>query len=132
MTITEYIDQAPAERQAILINFHAIISTNDQSVVADVKPMMSKNMILYEERCHMKYGLANTKAYLSLHCLPMYMNPSLHSKYETLLPAATFQKGCINFRNETEFPLSALTSLIQDCAAINIAQQLENRKNKKA
>ena len=132
MTITQYIDQAPTERQAILTNFHAVISTNDLSVVADVKPMMSKNMILYEERCHMKYGLANTKAYLSLHCLPMYMNTALHAKYEALLPSAKFQKGCINFRDETEFPLSTLTSLIEDCATVNIAQQLENRKNKKA
>ncbi|MDB4920665.1 hypothetical protein [Mucilaginibacter sp.] len=52
-----------------------------------IKPMMGKEMILYEERCYMKYGLASTKNYMSLHCLPMYMNPSLHAKYAGLLNA---------------------------------------------
>lgn len=131
MTIAEHISTASAERQATLIAFHEVILANDPSVIAVIKPMMGKEMILYEERCYMKYGLASAKAYLSLHCLPMYMNPAIHSKYPAMLPVAKFQKGCINFTDESEFPLAVLAELIKECSAINLAEMLENRKKKK-
>ncbi len=120
----------PAERQAILATLHQVILANDPTVIAAVKPMMGKDMILYEERCVMKYGLASAKAHMSLHCLPMYMNPALHAKYENLLPAAKFQKGCINFTNGAALPPGILAALISECSAINIAEMLEKRKKK--
>src|ERR1700761_4404000 len=101
MSILEYILTAPAERQAALTAIHDVIMANDPSVTAVIKPMMGKDMILYEERGYMKYGLADTKNYMSLHCLPMYMNPVMHTKYTPLLPDAKFQKGCINFTDGT-------------------------------
>ena len=105
MTINEYISSAPAEWQATLTMVHEAILANDPSVTPATKPMMGKEMILYEERGYMKYGLASTKKHMSLHCLPMYMNPALHAKYADLLPAAKFQKGCINFANREELPI---------------------------
>ena len=92
---------------------------------------MGKEMILYEERCYMKYGLASVKNYMSVHCLPIYMNVPLHTKYAELLPKAKIQKGCINFVDAEELPLETLTQLITDCSAISIAAMLENRKKKK-
>lgn len=130
MTITAYISQMPAERQDILTAIHEVILANDRSVIPVIKPMMGKEMILYEERRYMKYGLASTKNYLSLHCLPMYMNPALHAKYVPLLPAAKFQKGCINFTDREAMLLETLAALITDCSAINIADVLESRKKK--
>ncbi len=130
MTITEFIDGAPAERQAVLTTFHEAILANDPTVTPVVKPMMGKEMILYEERRYMKYGLASTKNYMSLHCLPIYMNPVLHAKYAPLLPAAKFQKGCINFTDGAAFPAKILGALIADCSAISIANMLEKRKRK--
>jgi hypothetical protein len=130
MTITDYIESAPAERQAALISLHEVIVANDPSVIAVVKPMMGKDMILYEERCVMKYGLASVKAHMSLHCLPMYMNPVLHTKYEALLPDAKFQKGCINFTDGAALPPDVLAALVTECALINIADMLEKRKKK--
>jgi hypothetical protein len=131
MTIEEFIKSMPAERQATLTELHKTILANDPSVIPVIKPMMGKEMILYEERCYMKYGLASTKNYMSLHCLPMYMNPALHAKYLPLLPDAKFQKGCINFADGTEMPLAIVTGLVVDCSAVNIAEVLENRKKKK-
>jgi hypothetical protein len=87
-------------------------------------------MILYEERGYMKYGLASTKNYMSLHCLPMYMNPPLHAKYAELLSAARFQKGCINFTDTAAMPPAIVAALIADCSSISIAAMLENRKKK--
>ncbi|MDB5131244.1 MAG: hypothetical protein JWR02_993 [Mucilaginibacter sp.] len=130
MTIPDHISSAPTERQAILTTMHEAILANDPTVVSAVKPMMGKEMILYEERCYMKYGLASTKNYMSLHCLPMYMNPALHTKYSALLPAAKFQKGCINFTDAGEFPTKVLAALVTECSAISIADMLEKRKKK--
>jgi hypothetical protein len=130
MTISEFKSTMPAERQAILAALHEVIVANDPTVIAAVKPMMGKDMILYEERCVMKYGLASVKAHMSLHCLPMYMNPALHAKYESLLPEAKFQKGCINFTNGAALPPTVLAALIKECSAINIADMLEKRKKK--
>lgn len=130
MTIEEYILNAPPERQAALTALHQAILANDASVTAVVKPMMSKNMILYEERCVMKYGLASVRAYMSFHCLPMYMDQLLHTKYESLLPGAKFQKGCINFATGDALPTGILAGLVKECAVINIADVLEKRKKK--
>ena len=91
---------------------------------------MGKEMILYEERGHMKYGLASAKQYMSLHCLPMYMNPVLYQQFQELLPVAQFQKGCINFKNGAELPVEILAKVIAECSSVNIAEVLENRKKK--
>jgi hypothetical protein len=130
MTIQEYISNAPVERQALLTMLHEAIIDNDPSIKPVIKSMMGKDMILYEDHGHMKYGLANTKNYMSLHCLPIYMNASLHAKYAALLPTAQFQKGCINFTSSEEMPLVPVAALIVDCASINIVTMLENRKKK--
>jgi hypothetical protein len=130
MTIAEYISSAPAEWQATLTTIHEAILANDPTVTPVIKPMMGKEMILYEERCYMKYGLASTKNHMSLHCLPMYMNPALHAKYAALLPAAKFQKGCINFTGGAAMPPTVVTALIAECSAISIADMLEKRKKK--
>jgi hypothetical protein len=130
MTITEYISTAPAEWQPTLTTIHEAIMGNDPSVIPAIKPMMGKEMILYEERCYMKYGLAITGKYMSLHCLPMYMHPTLHAKYSALLPAAKFQKGCINFTGGDMMPPAVVKTLIVECSAISIADMLEKRKKK--
>lgn len=130
MTIAEYIVSAPAEWQDTLTTIHETILANDPAVNPAIKPMMGKEMILYEERCYMKYGLASTKNHMSLHCLPMYMNPALHAKYAGLLPAAKFQKGCINFTGGAAMPPAVVTALIAECSSISIADMLEKRKKK--
>ena|ERR1700744_1293353 len=131
MTVPEFIANLPAERQELFTAFHEVIINNDSSITPVVKSMMGKEMILYEERCYMKYGLASVKNYLSLHCMPIYMNPALHGKYAALLPAAKIQKGCINFTSATEFPPEIAAALIAECSRISIADMLENRKKKK-
>ena len=130
MSITEFINGTPAERQPVLNALHEAIMANDPTVIPVVKPMMGKEMILYEEHSYMKYGLASTKNYMSFHCLPMYMNPALHQQFEKLLPDAKFQKGCINFNDEAAMPVAVLARLIADCSAVSIAAMLEKRKNK--
>ncbi|QEM13379.1 DUF1801 domain-containing protein [Mucilaginibacter rubeus] len=130
MTPSGYILEQSEERKTLLTNLHSIIIGIDHSIVPGVESMMSKEMILYKERGIMKYGLAAVKNYMSLHCMPIYMNPELHAKYAKLLPAAKFQKGCINFSSYGEVPPDTISALITDCSGISIADMLENRKRK--
>ena len=130
MTPSNYIQEQAEERRALLTSLHDVITGSDDSVIPAVESMMGKQMILYKERGYMKYGLAAVKAYMSLHCMPIYMNPALHAKYVALLPDAKFQKGCINFTNSSEIPLAIISALITDCSTISIADMLESRKRK--
>ncbi|WP_212004994.1 hypothetical protein [Chitinophaga sp. HK235] len=131
MTVSEYISSMPIDRQACLSMLHETIVAHDPTVIPVIKPMMGKEMILYEERSYMKYGLASTKNYMSLHCMPIYMNQPLHAKYVKLLPAARFQKGCINFSAADAMPPAIIAALIADCSSISIPSMLENRKRNK-
>ena len=92
--------------------------------------MMGKETIMYEQYNYMKYALASAKNYLSLHCLPMYMNAPLHAKYTPLLPAAKFQKGCINFTDAAHVPVAIVAALVAECAPVNVPAMLANRKKK--
>lgn len=120
MTITEHLNQQDPTRLPLLQQLHAAILKNDPSVEPVVGSMMGKQMILYNDRGHMKYALASVKDYMSLHVLPMYMNAPMHQKYEALLPNAKIQKGCINFKDGGEMPLAVATALITDCAPIDL------------
>ncbi|MBW4891545.1 DUF1801 domain-containing protein [Mucilaginibacter sp. HMF5004] len=135
MTIAEHLDQKDPIRQPLLKALHEIIIKNDPSVEAVVGTMMGKEMILYNDRGSFKYGLAAPKEYMSLHVLPMYMNAPLHEKYVNLLPKAKFQKGCINFKNADEIPLTIAAQLITDCAPIDLIKirqdYLDAKKKKK-
>ncbi len=130
MEITGFIKTLPADRQDIISKFHQVIIDKDPNIVVVLKPMMGKEMILYEQRGYMKYALASAAKYISLHCLPMYMDNALYQKFEALLPKAKFQKGCINFNNEQEMPADGLAQVIATCSAVDIADVMEKRKKK--
>jgi hypothetical protein len=130
MTIQEYISSQPEDRQLIMTELHEAIMANDKTVTPNVEPMMGKEMIIYKEGRYMKYGLAGMKNYMSVHCLPIYGHPALYAKYAGLLPAAKFQKGCINFTNAAAMRAKIASNLFADCAVISIADMLAKRKRK--
>jgi hypothetical protein len=130
MTIPEFLAALPADRRQLMTTLHETIIANDPNVTFSIKPMMGKEMMMYEEGKYMKYALASVKSHMSLHCLPMYMHADLHAKYSALLPAAKFQKGCINFTGAAEVPVAIVAALIADCAPINVPAMLANRKKK--
>lgn len=132
MTITEFIAAQPLERQDLLIKIHILILEEDNSVDAKMGTMMRQEMILYNSGSAFKYGLASTKKHISLHALPLYVSPEIHSKYGSLLPDAAFQKGCINFNDEKEVPLEIFKLLIADCSKVDlVAIREEQLKSKK-
>ncbi len=120
MTVTQFISKQPVERKELLNKIHLVITENDKSIKASVKPMMGKEMIVYDAPGIFKYGLSSVKNYMSLHVMPIYGSTTLYSKYKRLLKKANFQKGCINFKNEEEMPLATVQQLISDCAKIDL------------
>lgn len=131
--IQDYIKTQPVDRQKILSELHALILKNDKTVTPVIEPMMGKEMIIYKGKKMMKYGLASMKEYMSLHALPIYMNPTLHAKYQSLLDKVSFQKGCINFTSAEQMPLTVITQFINECSAIDLEKIREDQlKNKKA
>lgn len=132
MTISEYISNQPEDRQELLSQLHEIIIKKDKTVTPVIAPMMGKEMIIYNAPGTFKYGLASVKKYMSLHVLPMYGSPVIYEKYKALLKDASFQKGCINFKNKDEMPLKIVQDLITDCSKIDLrALREEYLKSKK-
>ena len=131
MEPTIFIDTLPTERRQLMRDIHALIVANDPTVQPVVGTMMRNEMILYNDCGTMKYGLASVKNYMSLHCLPIYGMASLHQKYAGLMPAASFQKGCINFKNSDEMPLEILAQLIDDCSKVSMKALMDQWKKKK-
>lgn len=120
MSIKEFISSQPAERQGLLTSIHEIIMATDKTVKAAIKPMMGKEMIIYDAPEMFKYGLASVKNYMSLHIMPIYASPTLYSKYQGLLDKASFQKGCINFKHAEEMPLEIVKQLFEDCSKVDL------------
>jgi hypothetical protein len=125
MEIETYLSNQPSERQNALTVIHETIVGNDKSVKAEIGSMMGKVMIIYKGKGVMKYGLASVKNYMSLHVLPIYGSTILHEKYKTLLHKANFQKGCINFINDSDMPVEIIKQLIVDCSSIDLLKMKE-------
>ena len=124
--IENYIAAQAVNRQAVLKQIHTIIIAEDKTVVAAVEPMMGKDMIVYKGKGLMKYGLAGVKNYMSLHLMPIYGSKLLYTKYQSLLPGASFQKGCINFTSEEQMPFSIVQRLMADCAKVDLLKMKED------
>jgi len=136
MNIENFLSSQEPDRQSLLKKIHATISKADKSTTPEIGTMMGKTMILYNQHGQMKYALASVNKYMSLHVLPMYMNKVVFEKYKVLLPAANFQKGCINFTSPEEMPLTIIEKLIKDCAPFDLKKiredYLKAKKAKKA
>lgn len=132
--INDYIKTQSETRQSILTDIHSIILELDKSVIAEISPMMGKEMIIYKSRGMMKYGLAGVKNYMSLHVLPIYASKTLYEKYQALLDKASFQKGCINFDTAEKMPLDIVRRLFSDCARVDLVKIREDfmKEKKKA
>jgi len=126
MSISEFISTLPEDRQKLILQLHEIIIQKDKTVVAEIAPMMGKEMIIYNAPGTFKYGLSSVKKYMSLHVLPMYVSATIYEKYKGLLKEAKFQKGCINFNNKEEIPIKIVKDLITECSKIDLRAIREN------
>jgi len=131
MTIEQYIDAQPTNRQHLLRDLHGLILNYDRTVVAEVSNMMGKRMILYHQDGYFKYGLSGETKLLALHCMPMYCNKALRDQFSQLLNNAKFQKGCINFISEQDLQMAVIADLIDASAKVNIPVIMSGLKQRK-
>ncbi len=129
--VQDFIKRQPEDRQKLLTALHTTILKNDSKVIPVIEPMMGKEMIIYKGKSMMKYGLASMKDYISLHALPIYMHPTLHTKYKALLNKASFQKGCINFTAADQMPLTIVGPFIKECSAVDLEKIREDQLKKR-
>ena len=130
MSPEEFIARQPDDRKGLLLALHKLILKNDAAVMPIVEPMMGKEMVIYKEDNTMKYGLSNVMKHISIHSLPIYGHPDLHAKYVALLPAAKFQKGCINLTKPEALPLNIAADFFADCAKISMKSLMAKWKKK--
>ena len=128
MLITTFLQKQEPDRQLILTQLHEIIVSADATVEPEVGTMMGKEMILYKNRGVFKYGLASVKNYMSMHAMPIYCSPELHSKYEKLLDKASFQKGCINFKTPDAMPSDLVKQFIDECSKVDLLAIMQELK----
>lgn len=128
MSIQEYLSKQEITRRPVLSAIHELIVSTDKKVNAEPGTMMGKEMILYKSCGIFKYGLSGVKTHMSLHLMPIYGSPAIHSKYAKLLDKAKFQKGCINFKNEEQMPLHIVKQLLIDCAKVDMVAFMEKYK----
>jgi hypothetical protein len=131
MTVADYISRQEESRQPVLTALHEIITASDTKLIAEVAPMMGKEMIQYKKGGFFNYALASVKDHMSLHAMPLYCAASLHEKYEPLLPKAKFQKSCINFKTAEDLPLNIAKQLMKDCAKIDMVAIMQDYQKKK-
>jgi hypothetical protein len=120
MTPEEYIAKQTPERQALLTALHKIILKTNKKVTPVVDKMMGGDMIQYKTNNLFVYGLASPKNHMSLHAMPMYGCKPIHEKFSNLLKKAKFQKGCINFKNDSEMPLDIAEEFMTACSKIDL------------
>jgi hypothetical protein len=126
-TIDAFLKEQESSRKELLTAIHKIIISTDKNVTPVVANMMGKEMILYNCGA-MKYALSSVKAHMSLHVMPIYGSSPLHAKYQKLLPDASFQKGCINFKQSDQIPLPVVKDLVTDCAKVDLNAMLQKMR----
>jgi hypothetical protein len=131
MSVSDFLSAQESPRKELLSAIHETIIDADKKATATVGKMMRQEMILYKCAGNFKYGLAGGKNHMSLHAMPIYCSPALHTKYAALLNNAKFQKGCINFIAASDMPLKIVKELMKDCAKTDMAAMLEKYKKSK-
>ena len=122
MTPKQYLDTLPEDRKEIISKLREYILKSDPLVKEVVARMMGSEMLVYNQGDIMKYALSSVKQHMSFHSMVLYGSSTrfgrggLRERYEKLLPLATFQKGCINFKNAIQLPLDIAEELIKDMA----------------
>lgn len=127
-----YFDSFEAKESTILSRFHREIMNNDPMVQCVVARVMSiEQALVYQEQGVFKYALAKTKGYFTLHNMIMYAYPEIKSFLEDQgnnLNGLKFQKGCINFKSEEDFPLEIFGVFIRKSSEMDFSKIIARYK----
>ncbi|MCJ8325267.1 MAG: hypothetical protein HRU29_11355 [Rhizobiales bacterium] len=94
-----------------------ILAENDSNVNRSASSLMSNHALMYKQQDLMKYAITCHNKHISLHLMPIYCYADIHKKFNKIIKSGKFQKGCINFADYNNLPLTDIAQLIAECAA---------------
>lgn len=114
--ITKFCTMVEDKFAPAIIALANIIDQHDADAIRSIGKMMSSDALLYCQQDIMKYAITCHAKHISLHLMPIYCYADIHAKYKSLIKAGKFQKGCINFSNLNDIPLTEIGQMIVECA----------------
>jgi hypothetical protein len=123
-TVPEFIAQLPDDRRREVERVHAVLRKN---VPNGYQETLTSGMIAYSvplsvypdtynKQALWYVALAAQKNYLSLHLLPVYMNPPLVQKLRDGFKAAgkklDMGKGCVRFKRADDLALDTIAEIV--------------------
>lgn len=133
MTKDDFCKSLPAVHRGLIEKLLPVIASHEAHVHWDVGQAMGAEMLIYRQDGEFKYAFSSHNNHLSFHAMVMYCYPELHRKHSKLMKSATFQKGCINFKDGVAFPFAAFEEFIRDAATFQYPspRQIERRERMK-
>ena len=118
--VAEFIDALPSSRKDDVIRVRNLIRKN---LPKGYEEAVVKNMLVYQvplSRYPDTYNghalwyiaLALQKAYLSLHLMPIYFDPSQAAKLKRAGRKLDIGKGCVRFKSADDLPLETVGEII--------------------
>ena len=130
--MTAFLSELSEEEKSIIEQMRAMILNMDPNVKEETGDMMrSKNSLVYKEQGVFKYGLAKTKNHFSFHSMVMYAHEDVKNFILKHSKTLKIQKGCVNFKDVTDFPLPLFKEFLRVSAAANFSNVINHYMSKK-
>lgn len=113
---TQKRGKPPTGPSPLVDAFKRIIVDNDATVVVSSGLMMGEKGWMFHREKEFTYAVTGGKTRVSLHAMPMYCDPKIHSKFKKLITNGDFGKGCIRFKPDAEVDVKLIAQFIRECA----------------
>lgn len=114
----------------ILDKLKKVILKHDKKVEAKEGKIMGATGTVFNQEDVLKYALAKTKTGYTFHSLIMYGNPDLFNDLKSKMTNAKFQKGCVNFKSEEDFPVKLFEEHMKKSAKCDFSFIIDHYKKK--
>ena len=130
--MASFLDSLDPEDRVNIEKYRTEILKIDSKVKEKVAKIMSiENALVYEQDGVFKYGLAKTKHHYTFHSMIMYSNPDILDFVKQNLKDAKIQKGCVNVKSFSDFPIDVFRELMGLSAEKDFTPIIEYYQKKK-
>lgn len=132
MNVASFLDSLDPEDRVNVEKYRTEILKIDTKVKEKVSKIMSiENALVYEQDGVFKYGLAKTKHHYTFHSMVMYGNEDILKFVKQNMKGAKIQKGCVNFKSFSDFPIDLFRELMGLSAEKDFTPVIEHYQKKK-
>ena len=130
--MASFLDSLDPEDRVNVEKYRTEILKIDSKVKEKVSKIMSiENALVYEQDGVFKYGLAKTKHHYTYHSMVMYGNEDILEFVQQNMKDVKIQKGCVNFKSFSEFPIDVFRKLMVLSAEKDFGPIIEHYKKRK-